>query len=64
MSLNYVDQDDDGDGVLTINEDANGDGNPANDFNDTNNPIDYKKNHIHKKSSLIFKSFFYTFSII
>ena len=37
--LNYVDQDDDGDGVLTINEDANGDGNPANDFNDTNNPI-------------------------
>ena len=26
------------DGVLTKDEDANGDGNPANDFSDPNNP--------------------------
>ena len=35
---NYRDSDDDGDGVLTIEEDANGDGDPRNDFNDPNNP--------------------------
>ena len=35
---NYIDTDDDGDGVLTINEDANGDGDPTNDFNDPNKP--------------------------
>jgi len=29
---NYVDADDDGDGVLTINEDINGDGDPTNDI--------------------------------
>jgi len=28
---NYLDTDDDGDGILTINEDIDGDGNPAND---------------------------------
>lgn len=35
---NYRDNDDDNDGVLTINEDANGDGDPRNDFSDPNNP--------------------------
>jgi len=35
---NYKDADDDNDGVLTINEDANGDGDPRNDFNDPSNP--------------------------
>jgi len=35
---NYLDTDDDNDRVLTINEDANGDGDPTNDKNDPNNP--------------------------
>ncbi|MGB0892364.1 MAG: peptidylprolyl isomerase [Flavobacteriaceae bacterium] len=35
---NYLDTDDDGDGVLTKDEDANGDGDPSNDFSDPNNP--------------------------
>lgn len=35
---NYLDADDDGDGVLTKYEDANNDGDPRNDFNDPNNP--------------------------
>ncbi len=35
---NYFDTDDDGDGVLTKNEDKNGDGDPTNDFNDPSNP--------------------------
>lgn len=35
---NYRDEDDDNDGVLTRNEDANGDGDPRNDFSDPNNP--------------------------
>ena len=35
---NYRDDDDDNDGVLTRDEDANGDGDPRNDFNDPNNP--------------------------
>ena len=35
---NYRDADDDNDGVLTKNEDANGDGDPRNDFSDPNNP--------------------------
>lgn len=35
---NYIDADDDGDGVPTIKEDANGDGDPRNDFSDPANP--------------------------
>ena len=35
---NYLDTDDDGDGVYSIEEDANKDGNPANDFSDPSNP--------------------------
>lgn len=35
---NYLDTDDDGDGKLTRNEDANGDGDPRNDFSDPKNP--------------------------
>lgn len=35
---NYIDADDDGDGTPTIKEDANGDGDPRNDFSDPNNP--------------------------
>jgi len=35
---NYRDADDDNDGVPTIKEDANGDGDPRNDFSDPNNP--------------------------
>lgn len=36
--LNFADADDDNDGVLTKDEDANGDGDPRNDFSDPNNP--------------------------
>jgi hypothetical protein len=36
--VNFLDVDDDNDGVLTINEDTNGDGDPRNDFSDPNNP--------------------------
>ena len=35
---NYLDNDDDGDGIPTILEDANGDGNPLNDFSDPVHP--------------------------
>ncbi|RKS03112.1 T9SS type A sorting domain-containing protein [Flavobacterium sp. 102] len=35
---NYLDNDDDGDGIPTILEDANGDGNPLNDFSDPLHP--------------------------
>ena len=35
---NYRDDDDDNDGVLTKDEDANGDGDPRNDFSDPENP--------------------------
>ncbi len=35
---NYLDIDDDNDGITTKNEDANGDGDPRNDFSDPNNP--------------------------
>ncbi len=35
---NYLDNDDDGDGIPTILEDANGDGNPLNDFSDPSQP--------------------------
>lgn len=35
---NYLDNDDDGDGILTKYEDKNGDGDPRNDFSDPNNP--------------------------
>jgi hypothetical protein len=35
---NFLDSDDDNDGVLTKNEDANGDGDPRNDFSDPANP--------------------------
>lgn len=35
---NYLDNDDDGDGIPTILEDANGDGNPLNDFSDPLQP--------------------------
>lgn len=36
--VDYLDSDDDGDGVLTKDEDKNGDGDPRNDFNDPNKP--------------------------
>ena len=36
--VNYLDVDDDGDGVFTKDEDKNGDGDPRNDFNDPNKP--------------------------
>ena len=35
---NFLDNDDDNDGTLTKDEDANGDGDPRNDFSDPNNP--------------------------
>ena len=35
---NFTDPDDDGDLVPTKDEDANGDGNPGNDFSDPNKP--------------------------
>ncbi|NQV77411.1 MAG: FKBP-type peptidyl-prolyl cis-trans isomerase [Lutibacter sp.] len=38
---NYLDADDDGDGILTKDEDANGDGNPANDDTDNDGIPDY-----------------------
>lgn len=38
---NYLDADDDGDGTLTINEDANGDGDPRNDDVNENGIADY-----------------------
>ena len=49
---NYLDNDDDGDGTLTIDEDYDGDGNPAND--DTNNDgiPDYLDNQVNNFSEL------------
>ena len=38
---NYVDTDDDGDGVLTINEDLNNDGDPTNDDSDNDGIPNY-----------------------
>ena len=38
LFANYRDADDDNDGTPTSKEDANGDGDPRNDFNDPNNP--------------------------
>lgn len=38
---NYLDPDDDNDGMLTINEDANGDGNAANDDTDSDGIANY-----------------------
>lgn len=45
---NYLDIDDDGDGKLTKDEDANGDGDPGNDFSDPENPTvpDYLNRNI------------------
>lgn len=40
-SPNYLDQDDDGDGILTINEDINNDGDPTNDDSNGNGIPNY-----------------------
>ncbi|CAM1348115.1 FKBP-type peptidyl-prolyl cis-trans isomerase [Tenacibaculum crassostreae] len=48
----YIDSDDDGDGVLTKDEDRNKDGDPRNDFNDPNKPTvpDYLNRDVRVKS--------------
>lgn len=44
--INRLDNDDDGDGILTIDEDHNGDGNPANNDSNSNGIADYLEQNI------------------
>ena len=44
LTPNYLDRDDDGDGILSINEDPNGDGDPTNDDTDNDGIANYLDN--------------------